>query len=406
LAAADGTRVGAVGWLQDGRELLVLHTTADGTPAAGTAYQFGAGAWTGHDFPASVNLPTPPDGVLPGGLTVTLHEGANEPQVMIVSDGHREVALTEPDPALAGVWRALGEHLEWRDPDGATGKGLLFLPREAAAKPALPLVIQISDSLTDEKLFRPDGGGMDSGFAAQALVSQGFAVLQMDSVASERAIVLTPREGPAEVERIDAVVDMLAGRGLIDRNRVGLAGFSRSGYATYYAITHPGRTPVAAAAIFDAVTASYGAYVDEEGMGDSLDIYEMQYGTGTFWQNKAAWMDAPSFNVDRVRAPALFSATGPSSGWAMLETIGAFRYAKRPFEYRLYPHGSHLLQRPRERLEAMQATVDWMTFWLQARERPGADIDDRYERWRQLRTTWAETQAAGSGAISPVAPAR
>jgi dipeptidyl aminopeptidase/acylaminoacyl peptidase len=195
---------------------------------------------------------------------------------------------------------------------------------------------------------------------------------------------------------------MLAGRGVVDPTRVGLIGFSRGGYSTYYAITHPGRIKLAAAIVFDSITASYGEYVNEAAiLGDmGTADYEKQYGTGTFWQNKAGWMDAPSFNIDRVATPVLFSTTGVTTKWAMLETVGAFRYARRPFDYLYYSAGSHQLQRPREREASMQATVDWMNFWLQGRESESVLDTDRLARWRKIREDWIKTQSEDAAAAS------
>lgn len=52
-----------------------------------------------------------------------------------------------------------------------------------------------------------------------------------------------PKSGPAELEFprwVDAAADALAQAGVIDRQRVGLVGFSRGGFVTYQSITHPG----------------------------------------------------------------------------------------------------------------------------------------------------------------------
>jgi dipeptidyl aminopeptidase/acylaminoacyl peptidase len=325
---------------------------------------------------------------LPAGFEVKLYESMNDPPVMRASEGDKSLVLTDADPALQGVWRAPAQLIEWPDAGGGASKGWLMLPRGATGAERLPLVIQATSDPSD--VFRPDGAS-DSGFAAQSLVAQGFAVLVADFY--DEIVFMTPKEGALHVQRLDAMVDALVARGIVDPTRVGLVGFSRTGYLTYYIITHPGKTKLAAAAVFDSITASYGEYVLSAGLGDiriSAE-YERQYGGRTFWHNKQAWLDAPAFNVERVETPTLFSSV---SAWSMLETLGAFRYTRRPIEYLYYPNASHVLQRPRQREAAMHATIDWMTFWLQNRELEGPGKGDRFERWRQIRAAWQAAQKA------------
>jgi dipeptidyl aminopeptidase/acylaminoacyl peptidase len=158
---------------------------------------------------------------------------------------------------------------------------------------------------------------------------------------------------------------------------------------TYYAITHPGEITLAAAVDADGATVSYSEYVIQKALFEnspSVDELERQYGGGTFWQNKSAWLEqAPGFNVDKVRTPTLFACNSKISNLYMLETLGAFRLNRRPFEYINFPDGAHQLQRPRQRQASLEASVDWMNFWLQGKENPRSDRAARNERWRQLR---------------------
>lgn len=85
--------------------------------------------------------------------------------------------------------------------------------------------------------------------------------------------------------------------------------------------------------------------------------------------------------------------------WPALETVGAFRYNRKPMEYLLFPHGTHLLQRPRERVAVMRASVDWMNFWLRGVD-PGSEQGDRAERWRRMRADWEAVQAEERGSAN------
>jgi dipeptidyl aminopeptidase/acylaminoacyl peptidase len=191
---------------------------------------------------------------------------------------------------------------------------------------------------------------------------------------------------------MDAAVQSLASRGLIDPSRVGLIGFSRAGYLVYYAATHQGQTHLAAVEIADSTTESYGEYVSAAATWDLAHVrswYENQYGGKSFWQDKTAWIEsAPIFNLDRARMPMLLMYNGEGAPLDLTkEVLGALKLNSVPHELLFFPHGTHQLRLPRERQASMQATVDWMSFWLQAKLPAKAD---RVERWKALK----EQQAA------------
>lgn len=389
-----------VGWLKPGTELLITHET-DGKPAPGMVYTLKRDRWVGHVVAASVKVPkgdAPKEHELAGGLSVTLRQAANDPPVMMASDGHRELPLTSPDPALKGVWMARMEPFQWREPSGKTMTAGLRLPRgcalsgspERAGEDAcknLPLVIQVYYYEPDR--FKPDGPFLHA-FAAQTLVARGMAVLTMSGPDGDRPSVsrTPPQELDEYVQRVNSAADALAARGLIDRARTGLIGFSRTGFEAYYAITHPKDHPPAAVIIDDAFPGTYAYYLFMEGLFEEQQGYKGMYG-GPFWQNKANWLEHEnSFNVDGVQTPALFTVHGDALPYAV-ETIGAFALNHRPLEYLNFPNGGHLLTRVRQRLASLEATVDWMSFWLQGKA--PADVE-RASRWTEMKTAWEKTQ--------------
>jgi dipeptidyl aminopeptidase/acylaminoacyl peptidase len=385
---STGERVVSLTWIREGNVFgLDRQPAGSGEPDRQMIEYIGVGGgWRLAGNPRAIPPAAPVESPSASAtFDVRLVEDVNEPPRIVASSGNHTLLLTEPDPALIGVRRARGEIIEWRERGGATEKGILMLPRTVNRTAPPPLVIQGGVTLD---AFRPDGSTL-SAFTAQGLVSQGFAVLQLN-ISLNESTMMTPREGPSHVERVDAAVAELEAKGIIDSSRVGIIGFSRSGYAAYYIITHPGKTRVSAAVVFDSITNSYGEYVIQAGLGDPQGTahYGRQYGGGTFWDNKQGWLDAPAFNVEKVQAPVLFSTANKQyAGFSALETIGAFRQARKPFDYMMFTNGSHQLQLPRERMHAMQATLDWMSFWLQNKERADA-TDDRFVRWRQLRAEW------------------
>jgi dipeptidyl aminopeptidase/acylaminoacyl peptidase len=335
-------------------------------------------------------------------VSVTLRQSENDPPAFVASDGRRELALTPPDPALNGVWWARSEPFRWRMPRGATLTGGLLLPR-APVSGRVPLVIQ---SYTyDPSRFETEGPFRHA-YAAQSLVARGMAVLNINIPQEDMPEAMgTPRELPEFVDRVNFAADELASRGIIDRTRVGLVGFSRGGYNTYYAITHPTTVPPAAAVIDDAYTGTYSYYLFDRALSGAQSGFERQYG-GTFWHNKAAWLEHdPSFNIDRVETPALFTVRGAHQGFLYsIETLGAFSINRRPVEYLLFPNARHQLHLPRQRLVSLEATTDWMSFWLQGHEDPAASKVAQYARWRSMRADNEKRREAERAASTPSSP--
>lgn len=406
FANAGESVVGEAAWLEEGRSVIVVHRQREddastGKRVASRIYRFDSGRWSAHagtdqEWPAAAAARPP--------LSFALRQSANEPPRVLARKDRREITLSDADPALQNVRRAPVAVIHWKDRDKDV-ESLLTLPAEFSKGRPVPLVVQLGDLLNPGGLFFPDGE-FGTAFAAQALTAQGFAVLQTESAGAvetpegffaDPRVFMTPTEGPAQVERLDAAIKMLAARGVIAAGPIGLIGFSRSGYYAYYIATHPGDTAVGAVIPFDSITSSYGQYLNiaaVEGPG-TVSHFGQLYGDGkgTFWDNKQAWLDAPEFNLDRLQSPVLFHITGGPE--FAIDTIGAFRQAGRPFDYLHYPSAPHQLRSPRQRAAAMQSTVDWMNFWLQGRERDAPDDPGRFARWRDIKGRWMKVSSKG-----------
>jgi hypothetical protein len=48
------------------------------------------------------------------------------------------------------------------------------------------------------------------------------------------------------------------------------------------------------------------------------------------------------------------------------------------------PDGVHILEKPWERMESQDATVDWFCFWLKDEEDPDPAKAEQCVRWREL----------------------
>src|SRR5262249_15472215 len=138
--------------------------------------------------------------------------------------------------------------------------GGLMMPWNADAHSGIPLVILNTNPQFQPDYFLPDG--INPSFPAQSLVARGLAVLQLPMTGGSTIYdpaLLT--EGPEFVARVESAIVALAEKRHIDSLRVGLVGHSRTGFQTYYAITHPGENNLAAAVVVDSFTGDYPSYL-------------------------------------------------------------------------------------------------------------------------------------------------
>jgi len=202
-----------------------------------------------------------------------------------------------------------------------------------------------------------------------------------DSLDEVTRILGTPKEGPYFVAFLETAVDELDRKGLIDRTRVALTGFSRTVYHVLYALTHS-NYHFAAAVVADGI--NFG-YTDCVYFPVTQSTCENMNGGLPYSATLSNWAkEAPTFRLDRIEAPLLLQAiSSPQGEW---EILAGLRWLKKPVEMlNFYPEGEHVLVRPGQRLLSQESVVDWYCFWLNGEEDPNPSKAEQYKRWRELR---------------------
>jgi len=227
-------------------------------------------------------------------------------------------------------------------------------------------------------------GPFSTAFAAQALANRGIMVLQAD----ERVDAFgTSGEPDAEQANYEGAIDYLDSRGMIDRERVGLIGFSRTCYHVKHMLTHS-KYAIAAASVTDGVDGGYFQYMafanGNPGLADLFDVIE---GGRPFGDGLKSWLEkAPDFRLDRVRTPLLITALDPNySVLGEWEWFAGLSRLGKPVEFLVLREGTHELEKPWDRLTSQQTNVDWFAFWLKGEEDTNPAKAEQYIRWRKLR---------------------
>jgi dipeptidyl aminopeptidase/acylaminoacyl peptidase len=314
--------------------------------------------------------------------TVTVEEDLNTPpQVFIQSlKDERKTLLLDLNPRFSHLLFGKVEALTWKASDGHLVNGGLYLPPDYQPGRRYPLVIQTHG-------FNPHEFWMDgpfpSAFAAQPLAAKDIVVLQVGNSADleeGRKFVNTTEEGPRNMAAYEGAIDELDRRGLIDRNRVGIIGFSRTVFHAEYALTHS-HYRFRAASLTDGFDASLMNYF----LWRSAD-YIKTNGGDPLTGGLDSWIErSPGFAIDKVTCPVhleYYGLAGVLGGW---QWFASLELLKKPVDFLWLPRGKHTLILPWERHTSLETNVDWFAFWLNHEIDPSPAKAEQYKRWQALR---------------------
>lgn len=325
-------------------------------------------------------------------VQVVLREDLNSPPVLVareVGSGQEQLAW-DPNPGLMQRYR-MG-HVEWLDQvvNGMRWRGRLYYPTDYVPGQRYPLVIQ-THSMAGRQEFSlyGRGGGSPalgpgvSAYLAQPLANRGFFVLH--GRADAHIEDASPHALQARITATEHVVEHLVREGRVDRNRVGVMGFSASGWNVSYALSHSS-FPYAAALTDDNKDGSYSQAMLS---GWNVGAGEEMIGAPPFAAGLGDWWaQSPAFNVETIRTPLLLTASSPGTQIGKWELFSRLRYLHKPVELYVVPdiaHGSHALQNPTQLLSLQQRALDWWCFWLKDEVDTDPRKSEQYERWQVLR---------------------
>ena len=339
-----------------------------------------------EDFP-SEEVRKPP-------LEVSVVQGLNAPPKLYVSDttGQRKTLLLDLNPQFSHLEFGAVKVMEWTV-DGVPVIGGLYLPPDYVPGKHYPLVIQTHGFMPDE--FSMDGRSeWSSGFAARPLAAKEILVLQSwklkdprdyERISTDRQLGATTEEAVLKFNALayERAIDRLDDDGMIDRNRIGIIGFSRTSCFVGYTLTHS-HYHFAAAMLVDGVSCGYfeEIAVPEE----SRDINYVNGGLAPFNTGLGLWLkNSPGFNLSDVRTPVQLISLGDYSVLSAWEWYVGLSLQNKPVDFILVPNGYHIGVKPSQRILTQQDIVDWFAFWLKREENPDPAKAEQNARWQELR---------------------
>jgi dipeptidyl aminopeptidase/acylaminoacyl peptidase len=311
------------------------------------------------------------------GLDISVKQDFDQPPLLVVIDKEISKIIWDPNPQLKEMELAHESVYAWKDKEGKEWKGGLFRPTNFRPGQRYPLVIQTHGFL--EALFTPSGS-FPSAFAGRELASAGIAVLQVNDEGF--CPMDAPEEGPCAVSGYEAAVQQLVLDGLVDPDKIGILGFSRSCFYVMETLT-TGSIHVKAASMEAGVMEDYFQYMIMANPGNEADA---MIGAKPFGEGLQVWLKrSPGFNLDKITAPLRIVGEGSANTATMWQPYAGLRYLKKPVDLIMLNTDEHVLTNPAVRMVSQGGSVDWFRFWLQGYEDPDPAKTEQYDRWRILR---------------------
>jgi dipeptidyl aminopeptidase/acylaminoacyl peptidase len=271
--------------------------------------------------------------------------------------------------ANRGLHPAWGEarSLHWKS-DGLTIQGWLVYPRDYQADRRYPMVVSVHGGPASAR--RPSWPGT---FFDMTLMShEGYFVLFPNPRGSYGQGEAFTRGnvkdfGYGDLRDILAGVDEVVTTLPVDRNRLGVTGWSYGGYMTMWTVTQTQRFR---AAVAGAGIANWQSYYGQNGIDQWLIPY---FGASVYDDPAGYAKSSPITFIKRVKTPTLIlvgerdvECPVPQSYefWHALKTL------RVPTQFVVYANEGHGISKPEHRRDIFRRTAAWFNKYLQEEKRP------------------------------------
>jgi len=274
--------------------------------------------------------------------------------------------LTDLNPSFAGKSTGRTEVIRWKGALDEEVEGLLHYPLHWQEGKKYPLILDIHGGPTGVDRDTWDSDWHDPNILWR---QRGAFVLQVNYHGSSNYgldWVESIGEGKyydLEVPDIEAGVDEVIRRGLVDADRLASIGWSNGGILTAALITESRRYRAAIIGAADVEWFSDWANVD---FGAAFDNY---YFGGTPWEIPEVYLEkSPFFKLHEVTTPTLVH-TGtadrnvpPHQSWSLFRVLQ--QVGKAPTKLLLYPGEPHSLRKPAHQRRKIEEDVAWFDLYL------------------------------------------
>ena len=340
--------------------------------------------------------------MLGDGWTLHIREGLNTPPDLVAEgpaggnshrSGNSTVTLTTLNQQFDVTWGAMRTY-SWIDAQGRPWDGGLMVP--AGFNPDVRHALVIQTYGFSPTRFYLDGAnahdGFTSGFAGRAFLRENILMLALPVRAagdwpSDDAAAIT-----AFMDGVNAAIKALVGQGLVDRDRIGIMGWSATGERVLNQLTFSD-APIRSASMMDGDANTVFSMAVTYGVSDgNLARKERTNEGAPFGQSLQRWVhNDPALHTDCIKAALRIETYGP---WVLnnWDIYALLRRQYKAVEMVVIPGGTHGLSTPSERMISLQGNVDWHRFWLKGERRTQVllrgetelTLKSQYARWQQM----------------------
>ncbi len=318
----------------------------------------------------------------PSLVTVDVASGRVQ-TVASVSPEHEKIAPLQVTPR------------SWTNRYGHKVTGYVVWPRDYVKGQRYPAIVVNHGNDADQRFALQDNQWE---YPVQMLAERGYVVLLINEASSRlnadlraaeeawglQGAALPPEQmrkqlwltGAASFE--DAVFEM-ADEGIIDLERVGIAGYSRGSQLVNVAMTQ--------SHVFRAASSGDGAYLEPVYEPDMPDSYRAVFGGSPFdpkiLPNYRAL--SPSLRASEACGAILQQVAAPHTG--AIDFFKALRNAGVPAQISLFPgegaasDETHVFHIPSNRMAAMEENIAWFDYWLLGKRDRASPFAERYAEW-------------------------
>jgi dipeptidyl aminopeptidase/acylaminoacyl peptidase len=297
-----------------------------------------------------------------GRIAVYLREDGEHPREVVrvkLPAGAAEV-ITNTNPQVRSLQSFKKELVSWKGADGWDIEGLLIYPAGYRAGQKAPLVLNVHGG---------PAGTHSNTFSAGSRIypwplfaQKGYAILMPNPRGSggygaEFRAANVRDWGGKDYQDLMAGVDAMVERGVADRNRLAVCGWSYGGFMTSTVVTKTDR--------FRAAVVGAGV-TDLISMAGTCDIPEFNesYFSSWPWEDPQVYVDHSAvLHAGNVKTPTLIvhgekdERVPTSQGW---EFYSALKKVGVPTDLLLLPRQPHGPREPKLQRTAAERTLDWI----------------------------------------------
>jgi dipeptidyl aminopeptidase/acylaminoacyl peptidase len=254
-------------------------------------------------------------------------------------------------------------------------QGALFYPANYQQGVRYPMVVHIyerrSQNLHDYINPNVFGFNESAAYANPAvLTTNGYFLLQPD-------IAYRLNEpGMSALECVTAAVERVTETGIVDRNKVGLFGFSYGGYETSFIVTKTDlfAAAVAGAAPTDMVSSylSIAWFTGEPHFESSGSRLSQMRFNGSYYEHPDAYLrNSPVHNAGTIKTPLLmfFGESDENVDWRQgIELHLAMRRMQKQNVFLVYPGEDHQIMKRENVADLHRRVLDWFGHYLKGEE--------------------------------------